>query len=99
MKSLRLGCAKREVWGSQEEMRTLGGASGISVSHFQITLCFSPANTETRAFRLDSGIIEGMITDPKEMKMTPCSASSTKVLRSSGRALAGVQPMRAECTV
>merc|ERR1719318_2498642 len=92
IKSLVLGCAKMSCCGSHEESIRLSGLSSmVSVSHFQITLCFSFPNTLISTFLLDSDISEDFRTDPKDTKITPSFASSMNVRRSSGKGLESLQ--------
>ena len=65
-KRTTLGWARRSCWGSQEETSTFGGASGIATSHFQITFCLSWANTERSSCRFASGILDDLMTEPKD---------------------------------
>ena len=77
---------------------------------FQITLCLRVEKTASRSSLFSSGILEAFSTEPKETKMTPCSApcsqedmgllehdeffTSTKSSRSLGRGWPGRQVIR-----
>ena len=74
-KSLTFWWAKRDGCGSQELIITFAGASFISFSHFQTTLCFSFEKAFNSNSLFSSGIFEALITDPNETNTTPCSAS------------------------
>merc|ERR1712112_658977 len=94
MNNLTLGWARREVCGSHEDNITLGGASSMSVSHFQITLCLSLENTDNIINLLDSGILEAFSTDPNETNMTPSLEFVMKLSKFSGSGLAGEQDIK-----